>query len=134
MKIILTGATGYIGKRLLPVLVENGHEVVCCVRDLKRFNIPQSLKLKVTAIEVDLSNPTSLSKIPQDIEAGYYLVHSMSKKDYLKTELDCAVNFRKSLAKTNIKHLIYLSGIVNEKTLSRPVSYTHLTLPTSYAV
>ena len=119
MKILLTGATGYIGKRLLPVLVENGHEVVCCVRDLNRFNIPQSLKLKVSAIEVDLSNPTSLSKIPQDIEAGYYLVHSMAKKDYLKTELDCAVNFRESLAKTNIKHLIYLSGIVNEKTLSK---------------
>lgn len=119
MKILLTGATGYIGKRLLPVLVENGHEVVCCVRDLNRFNIPQSLKLKVSAIEVDLSNPTSLSKIPQDIEAGYYLVHSMSKKDYLKTELDCAINFRESLAKTNIKHLIYLSGIVNEKTLSK---------------
>ena len=119
MKILLTGATGYIGKRLLPVLVENGHEVVCCVRDLNRFNIPQSLKLKVSAIEVDLSNLTSLSKIPQDIEAGYYLVHSMAKKDYLKTELDCAVNFRESLAKTNIKHLIYLSGIVNEKTLSK---------------
>ena len=119
MKILLTGATGYIGKRLLPVLVENGHEVVCCVRDLNRFNIPQSLKLKVSAIEVDLSNLTSLYKIPQDIEAGYYLVHSMAKKDYLKTELDCAVNFRESLAKTNIKHLIYLSGIVNEKTLSK---------------
>ena len=119
MKILLTGVTGYIGKRLLPVLVENGHEVVCCVRDLNRFNIPQSLKLKVSAIEVDLSNLTSLSKIPQDIEAGYYLVHSMAKKDYLKTELDCAVNFRESLAKTNIKHLIYLSGIINEKTLSK---------------
>ena len=37
MKILLTGATGYIGKRLLPVLIENGHEVVCCVRDKKRF-------------------------------------------------------------------------------------------------
>ena len=119
MKILLTGATGYIGKRLLPVLVENGHQVVCCVRDIKRFNIPQSLRLKVSAIEVDLSNLASLSKIPQDIEAGYYLVHSMAKKDYLKTELDCALNFRESLAKTNIKHLIYLSGIVNEKTLSK---------------
>lgn len=119
MKILLTGATGYIGKRLLPVLVENGHQVVCCVRDIKRFNIPQSLRLKVSAIEVDLSNLASLSKIPQDIEAGYYLVHSMAKKDYLKKELDCALNFRESLAKTNIKHLIYLSGIVNEKTLSK---------------
>lgn len=119
MKILLTGATGYIGKRLLPVLVENGHQVVCCVRDIKRFNIPQSLRLKVSAIEVDLSSLASLSKIPKDIEAGYYLVHSMAKKDYLKTELDCALNFRESLAKTNIKHLIYLSGIVNEKTLSK---------------
>tara|TARA_B110000438_G_C15592204_1_gene554375 strand:+ start:60 stop:497 length:438 start_codon:yes stop_codon:yes gene_type:complete len=43
----------------------------------------------------------------------------MSKKDYLKTEQDCGINFRESLAKTNIKHLIYLSGIVNEMTLSK---------------
>ena len=42
-QILLTGATGYIGKRLLPVLVESGHQVVCCVRDLKRFNIRVSL-------------------------------------------------------------------------------------------
>ena len=44
MKILLTAATGYIGKRLLPVLVEAGHHVVCCVRDLNRFNPPESLK------------------------------------------------------------------------------------------
>lgn len=119
MKILLTGATGYIGKRLLPVLVENGHEVVCCVRDLNRFFIPSSLRLKVSALEIDLSNSDSLSKIPKDIDAAYYLVHSMSKKDYLKTEQDCAINFRESLVETNIKHLIYLSGIVNEKTLSK---------------
>ncbi|MFO7613893.1 MAG: NAD-dependent epimerase/dehydratase family protein [Bacteroidales bacterium] len=37
MKILLTGVTGYIGKRMLPVLLEEGHEVVCCVRDKKRF-------------------------------------------------------------------------------------------------
>ncbi len=46
MKILLTGATGYIGKRLLPVLIEAGHHVVCCVRDLNRFNPPESLKKK----------------------------------------------------------------------------------------
>ena len=38
MKILLTGATGYIGQRLLPVLVNQGHYVVCCVRDKQRFN------------------------------------------------------------------------------------------------
>ena len=40
MKILLTGATGYIGKRLIPVLVEAGHHVVCAVRDKKRFYPP----------------------------------------------------------------------------------------------
>lgn len=44
MKILLTGATGYIGKRLLPALVEKGHQVVCCVRDFNRFNPPEYLK------------------------------------------------------------------------------------------
>ena len=53
MKILLTGATGYIGKRLLPVLIEAGHEVVCCVRDSKRFNPPKSIKQKLSVIEID---------------------------------------------------------------------------------
>jgi len=39
MKILLTGSSGYIGKRLLPILVENGYDVVCCVRDKNRFNL-----------------------------------------------------------------------------------------------
>ena len=43
MNILLTGATGYIGKRLLPVLVQQGHHVICCVRDTNRFNPPSSL-------------------------------------------------------------------------------------------
>ena len=47
MKILLTGATGYVGKRLLPILVENGHEVICCARDLNRFNPPESIQKKI---------------------------------------------------------------------------------------
>jgi len=47
MKILLTGATGYIGKRLLPVLVNEGFNVVCCVRDKNRFNPPESLKQSI---------------------------------------------------------------------------------------
>jgi uncharacterized protein YbjT (DUF2867 family) len=39
MKILLTGATGYIAQRLLPVLLEDGHHVICCVRDKIRFNL-----------------------------------------------------------------------------------------------
>ena len=40
MKILLSGATGYIGKRLLPALIEQGHDVLCCVRDKNRFHPP----------------------------------------------------------------------------------------------
>ena len=59
MKILLTGATGYIGKRLLPVLVDLGFEVICCVRDIKRFNTAESLKSKVSVIEIDLLDQDS---------------------------------------------------------------------------
>jgi uncharacterized protein YbjT (DUF2867 family) len=53
MKILLTGATGYIGKRLLPLLIEQGHHVVCCTRDKNRFYTPQEFEKNITVIEVD---------------------------------------------------------------------------------
>jgi uncharacterized protein YbjT (DUF2867 family) len=94
MKILLTGATGYIGKRMLPVLVEEGHEVVCLVRDPNRFNPPKSLSAKVTVIKADLLDSKSLKDIPLDIEAAYYLVHSMThNKDYQELEKKSAINF-----------------------------------------
>lgn len=120
MKILLTGATGYIGKRLLPSLVEAGHEVVCCVRDLNRFCPPESIKDKIISIQVDLLDEASLESIPTDIDGAYYLVHSMSaSSDYKSLEHQSAVNFRKAIAKTQVKHVIYLSGIVNEGNLSK---------------
>ena len=120
MKILLTGATGYIGKRLLPVLVEAGHDVICCVRDVKRFNPPESIKRQISVIEIDLLDETSLTKIPEDIDAAYYLVHSMSSSsDYESLEETSAINFRNALIKTKVKHVIYLSGIINETELSK---------------
>jgi len=123
MKILLTGSTGYIGKRLLPVLVEAGHEVICCVRDRKRFNPSDSVKDKIKVVEVDLLDEASLENIPEDIDGAYYLVHSMStSKDYQELEERSAVNFRKRLEMTQVKHVIYLSGIVNEEELSKHLS------------
>ena len=123
MKVLLTGATGYIGKRLLPVLVEQGHHVVCAVRDVTRFQPPKSLLAKISIIEVDLLDASSLKHIPNDIEVAYYLVHSMSSsKNYTTLEQNSAVNFRDALKNTAIKQVIYLSGIVNESTLSEHLS------------
>ena len=123
MKVLLTGATGYIGKRLLPVLIEQGHHVVCCVRDRSRFNPNKSLLNNISVIEVDLLDQDSLSKIPQDIDVAYYLVHSMSSaKNYKSLEQKSAINFRESLEETSVSQVIYLSGIVNESSLSDHLS------------
>lgn len=119
MKVLLTGATGYIGKRLLTVLVEQGHHVVCCVRDTTRFNPSKFLLPNISVIEIDLLDTTSLKNIPVDIDVAYYLVHSMSSaKDYTSLEQRSAINFRDALAGTGVKQVIYLSGIVNESNLS----------------
>lgn len=117
MKILLTGATGYIGKRLLPVLVEKGHEVVCCVRDKNRFP-PNS---RVTVVEADLLKKETLSNIPTDIDGAYYLVHSMSSGagDFDQYEKQSAENFRDYMNQTRVTHVVYLSGIVNDQNLSR---------------
>lgn len=123
MKILLAGATGYIGKRLLPVLIKEGHEVVCCVRDADRFNPDKALRPHIEIIEVDFLKKDSLQKIPNNIDGAYYLLHSMSgSSNYEELEFLCATNFRSQLSKNNVRHVIYLSGIINEGSLSRHLS------------
>lgn len=119
MKILLTGATGYIGKRILPVLVQGGHHVICCVRDKKRFSPPSSLRPHIDIIEVDFLEEDSLKVIPPDIDGAYYLLHSMSSsKNYQELEKRSAVNFREAVEKTKVDHVVYLTGIINEDHLS----------------
>lgn len=120
MKVLLTGATGYIGKRLLPVLVAKGYYVVCCVRDKSKFHPPQSLVGQVEVVEVDLTRRETLAQIPRDIDFAYYLVHSMSTSNsFDELERISAINFREELNKTSVRQVIYLSGIVNAQTLSK---------------
>lgn len=124
MKILLTGATGYIGKRLLPILVDNGHEVTCCVRDIKRFNPPASLNKKINVIEFDILDNTSLKNIPKDIDGVYYLVHSISpSREYESLEKESAINFRKAIDKTNAKHVVFLGCIINEASTFRHLTF-----------
>jgi uncharacterized protein YbjT (DUF2867 family) len=120
MKILLTGLTGYIAQRILPVLIENGHQVVGCVRDKSRFYQkydPSNLEI----IEVDFLQKDSLQAIPEDIDIAYYLIHSMSTQgdDFEKMEQTCAIHFKERIQKTKARQIIYLSGIVNEKALSK---------------
>ena len=124
MKILLTGATGYIGKRLLPILVAQGNEITCCVRDKNRFYCPIEFQKSVTIIEVDFLKEETLSAIPEDLDAVYYLMHSMSSSSDNFDDLESvsAKNFVESINQTTAKQVIYLSGIVNDKSLSKHLS------------
>lgn len=124
MKILLTGVTGYIAQRLLPVLLEKGFEVVCCVRDSNRFNIKKYANQNILVIESDFLNKESLQHIPNDIDFAYYLIHSMSTQsgDFGSMEEICATNFKNRIEQTNAKQVVYLSGISNADELSKHLS------------
>jgi uncharacterized protein YbjT (DUF2867 family) len=124
MKILLTGANGYIGTRLLPVLLEQGHEIVCMVRDPRRFALESDFGEKVQIITGDLLNPESLKNIPNDIDAAYYLVHSMSGRgaDFADLELQSAQNFVAQVKQSDCQQIIYLTGIANDEQLSKHLS------------
>jgi uncharacterized protein YbjT (DUF2867 family) len=124
MKILLTGATGYIAKRLLPVLLDKGHEVVCCVRDTNRFDAARYNSTRLTVVEVDFLITAELARIPGDIDVAFYLVHSMATRrgSFEEMEAVSAANFKKRVEQTRVRQVVYLSGIVNEKELSKHLS------------
>ncbi|NJN25963.1 MAG: SDR family oxidoreductase [Cyclobacteriaceae bacterium] len=121
MKVLLTGANGYIGKRLLPALIHQGHFVVCCVRDHNRFTVEEEYVGKVEVVEVDFLQEDTLANIPHDIEGAYFLIHSMSSKnrDFESLETMTAQNFKVAMNRCKVKHVIYLGGIINDEQLSR---------------
>jgi len=124
MRILLTGANGYIGRRLLPRLVMEGHEVICLVRDKRRIELEEDLESKVEFVEADLMDREALDQIPKDIDASYYLIHSMgsSSSNFHELEKKTATNFVEAINETACKHIIYLSGIVNDENLSQHLS------------
>ena len=124
MKILLTGANGYIGMRLLPNLLEMGHQVVCSVRDGKRLSVDPNIRKKIEVVELDFLDPTCPQVLPSDIDAAYYLIHSMASSisDFDEKEALAARHFNTLLEGTQCKQVIYLSGIVNDKQLSKHLS------------
>lgn len=123
MKILITGANGYIGRRLIPVLLEQGHELFCCVRDKARFEWPQR-NTRLHLVELDFLKAEPPAEFPQELDVAFYLIHSMSSVigDFAAPERQSAHRFCELLAPTRCRQIVYLSGIVNEKTLSPHLS------------
>lgn len=119
MRILITGANGYIGSRIIPVLLKEGHTIFCTVRDKNRFNSNYLNHTQIETFEIDFAKPNEGDALPKDIDAAYYLLHSMSEGDnFVEQEKAVAKDFLNRLEKTTCKQIIYLSGISNEDNLS----------------
>ena len=122
MHVLVTGATGYIGGRLVPRLLERGHAVRVLVRDASRI-AGRSWSEQVEIREGDLLESRSLEGVFDGIDAAYYLVHSMrAGSDYEPRDLQTVETFCR--AASGLCHVIYLGGLQPE---SAPIS-KHLLL------
>ncbi|MBK7028285.1 MAG: SDR family oxidoreductase [Bacteroidales bacterium] len=121
MKVLLTGSTGYIGRRLMQQLLDDGHEVLCFVRNLERLVLPDHSGPSPEGFEVDLSLPIPDELNSLQFDVAFYLVHSMSTSigEFMEEEARSAGNFASYIKQTHCKQIIYLSGISNSRKLSR---------------
>jgi len=110
IKILVTGATGYVGGRLVPLLLERGYPLRCLVRDPSR--IEGRNWVGAESVTGDVLNPDSLQAAMAGIQTAYYLVHSMAVgQDFAKRDLQAAENFGRAAKAAGVERIIYLGGL-----------------------
>ena len=108
--ILLTGATGYVGGRLLPLLVADGWRVRCLAR--KPEHLSPRVPAGVEVVQGDLLDAASLSAAMQGVEAAFYLVHSMGATgDFESQDRLAAENFAAAARAAGVQRIIYLGGL-----------------------
>ena len=108
-RILVTGATGFIGRRLVRALVEAGHDVKAMTRHPETYDGPGR------PVRGDVAERASLTEPLEDVDVAYYLVHSLDNTDFEKRDADAARMFAKVAATTGVGQIVYLGGLGNER-------------------
>ncbi|WP_458186726.1 NAD(P)H-binding protein [Haladaptatus sp. NG-WS-4] len=112
MTVLVAGATGFVGRHLVPELVARGEDVVALVRDASTYDAPEG----VSVVEADLSDRESLDGVFEGVDAAYYLVHSMGEDgDFMERDRVAARNFVDAARGTTLSRVVYLSGLGGER-------------------
>ncbi|NHN60935.1 MULTISPECIES: NAD(P)H-binding protein [Halorussus] len=108
MRVLVTGATGFVGGHLVPALLDAGHDVVALVRDASRYDAPGGVEVA----EADLLDRKSLAGVFERVDAAYYLVHSMrTGGDFAERDRLAARNFVEAARGSPLRRVVYLGGL-----------------------
>lgn len=115
MRVLVTGATGFVGRHLVPALREAGHECTILTRDADHYEGPDEVRV----VEGDLLESGSFEAACCGCDAAYYLVHSMESENFESRDRRAARNFAQAASDADLSRVIYLSGLGREsETLS----------------
>jgi uncharacterized protein YbjT (DUF2867 family) len=111
-RILVTGATGFIGRRLVPALIEKGHEVRAMTRHPEAYDGPGD------PVGADVNDAASLTAPLEGVEVAYYLVHSLDDADFERKDAEAARAFAKAAADQGVRQIIYMGGLGDDGELS----------------
>lgn len=111
---LVTGATGYIGGRLVTALLDHGYRVRVLVRNASRISLHPWVS-QVEVIDGDAEDSKVLDKALAGVDVAYYLIHSLMMKDsFEESEVALAHGFSKAVQKAKVQRMVYLGGIIND--------------------
>ena len=105
VRILVTGATGFIGRRLVPALLEEGYDVRAMTRHPESYDGPGD------PVGADVAEPDSLAKALEGVQIAYYLVHSLDDDDFEEKDAEAARAFAKAAGQQGVEQIIYMGGL-----------------------